>query len=225
MEVSAEREAKAGARLGMTPVGSGPGQKMGMDPDKKVLGPGQKNRDGPGQTSGCSLREPLETEPINESTGCAGDDLDHHQEQLKVERSVGEKALQEEPVARPSATTEGVHSGTVPNSKLDIPALRPSPRFDQSLPMEHRLSIPGGRYAVPQGSDDRALLAKLRRAARGWDLHDLRARYVAWAVSSNTPDAMQGFIAWMWKYVKEPAIGYVDLGSAAPPTGDATLAR
>ena len=35
---------------------------------------------------------------------------------------------------------------------------------------------------------------------------------------------MQGFIAWMWKCVKEPAIGYVDLGSAAPPTGDATLA-
>ena len=64
MEVSAEREAKAGARLGMTPVGSGPGQKMGLDPDKKAVGPGQKSRDGPGQISGCSLREPLETEPL-----------------------------------------------------------------------------------------------------------------------------------------------------------------
>jgi hypothetical protein len=239
-EVSAEREARARARLGMTPAGSGPGQKMDLDPDKKAVGPGQKNRDGPGQISGCSLREPIKTEPINESPGCAGDDLDHHEQQSKVERPVGKTALQEEPVARSSATSEGVHSGkvpktalqgepvarsaatsqgvhsgTVPKSKVVTPAFRPPPRFDQSLPMEDRLSIPGGRYAVPQGSDDQKVLTKMRRAARGWDLHDLRAKYVAWAVSANTRDAIEGFITWTWKYVEKPAIGYVDLGSAA----------
>ena len=207
MEVSAEREAKARARLGLSLAGVGPGQKIGVDPDKKTDGPGQKSGLGPGQKDGCSLREPLEVEPLDKSPGCAGD----HPEQ-----EGGKRALQEEPAPGTAFPGEDAARETGPS----IPRFRPSPRYDRTLPMEHRLSIPGGRYAVPETPDDQALRRSMDRAARGRDLHDLHARFCSWAVSANTPDAIEGFIAWMWTYVKQSEHGYVDL--SLPPNGDIT---
>ena len=80
--------------------------------------------------------------------------------------------------------------------------------------MDLRLSIPGGRYAVTQTSDDKALRRRMDRAARGQDLHDLRARYVGRVDSANTRDAIEGFIQWMFRFVQTPAVGHIDRGAA-----------
>jgi hypothetical protein len=82
--------------------------------------------------------------------------------------------------------------------------------------MEHRLSIPGGRYAVGQTRDDQALRRRMDRAGRGWDLHDLRARFVAWADSARTPDAIEGFIRWMHRYRPTAAPNWLGLAPGVP---------
>jgi hypothetical protein len=90
-----------------------------------------------------------------------------------------------------------------------IPRLRPLPQFDTSLPMLDRLAIPGGRYGQPETAADVDLLKKLRRAARGWDLHELRDRFCAYASSANTRDAIEGFVRWMHRYRPTQAPNYL----------------
>ena len=221
-EVSVEREAKARARLGLPAEAPGPAQKMRADPNKNSLGPEQKSRDGPAQKFGCSLREPLEREPLDESSGCAGDDL-NDQPEPAIEPGVGKLALQEEPGAAAAPPPGDTVRETVPSKagSIPVPSLRPSPRYDRNLPMEHRLSIPGGRYAVGQTRDDQALRRRMDRAARGWDLHDLRARFVAWADSARTPDAIEGFIRWMHSYRPTAAPNWLDLNAGVGQPTDA----
>ena len=96
-------------------------------------------------------------------------------------------------------------AGDATTQTISTPTLRPSARFDQTLPMELRVFIPGGRYALPQTPDDAALLRRLKRAARGWSLHECRSKYIAWAVSAKTSDAIEGFVRWMYRYYPKAA--------------------
>lgn len=90
-----------------------------------------------------------------------------------------------------------------------IRRLRPRARYDTSLPMAERLTIPGGRYGSPTTDADVELLKRLKRAARGWDLHQLRDKFCARAVSAQTTDAIEGFDRWMRRYKPTPAPNYL----------------
>lgn len=184
-EVSAEREAKQQARLGRFGVaGEAPEQKKEMEPNKKDRAPEQERPEAPEQQFGLTLKE----EPEKESKRYA---LDAFKSRSGEDKEHG--------VRTGSALREGCVQ------QIAIPILRPPPRYDRSLPMDHRVFIPGGRYALPQTPDEKALLRKMKQAARGWDLHDLRGKYCKWAVSANTGDAVEGFIAWMLRYQPKPA--------------------
>ena len=208
-EVRGEHEAKARARLGQATIAPGPAQRMPVDPNKNAGGPEQERRNEPEHLFGQTLKG----EPIDESVGSADNDLD--QERM-VGPAEGKKGRQEEAVEEASSSIERTARGSRPKARIEIPRLRLPPRFDQSLPMQVRLSVPGGRYAVPQTPDDKALRRRMDRAARGRDLHDLYERYVGWADSAKTPDAIEGFVSWMWRFVQTPAVGYVDLAAREP---------
>ena len=60
--------------------------------------------------------------------------------------------------------------------------------------------------------EDRRLRTNLKRAARGWDLYELRDTFCARHSSANTRDAMKGFEAWMRSYVQHVAPGYFQPG-------------
>jgi hypothetical protein len=216
-EVTGEREERALARLGRTRLISavvdgadkpeGAERKRGKDPNNKDEGAEQQRREGPE----CLFGQTFKEEPRKESLGDADGPLNHDRAAMTVEPTSRKRARQGELAANERPRPQEGACGSQPKVGIEIPRLRPSRRFDMSLPMELRLSIPGGRYSIPQTPDDAALLRRMKRAARGHDLHDLLARFIGHAVSANTPDATEGFIVWMRKWVQEPAPGYVDL--------------
>jgi hypothetical protein len=57
--------------------------------------------------------------------------------------------------------------------------------------MAERMTIPGGRYGSPATPADVELLKRLQRAARGWDLHQLRDEFCAVAVRPGSEPLCQ----------------------------------